>query len=379
MNGYSCVSNDVCMQNLGWAWMVTVIGYIIYSLYIVMTSFRFGEGLTMCVLYYGQLATFASIPTYVGDQALHSATSSWFAQITQFVSVLSIYEDTCYGPNMGAYAATVAQLSGPAIVLVVSLLLTAAAKKLMQMQRFTDFLQKRKLDIRISLGATVTNVLLLLFSSVTNVVFRLITCQDIGHDLVVYIDGTVQCAGPQYGGLIAVAAMLCAVPLLFWAGLKFNKIPVKARAVACSAYTDSRYYWGAITLLFRLVTTILQATVREFPSVSAMALSFCTVLMLILLMKLRPYVHQRTYHMDVFCYACLMVQYILEVLVRTSQSLGISVGTSNNFFQIVLYADAASAAVRCVIYISSHSSSGELLTVLAQVLALCSLRCFDYV
>ena len=166
---------------------------------------------------------------------------------------------------MGAYAATVAQLSGPAIVLVVSLLLTVAAKRLMQVQRFTDFLRKRKLDVRISLGATATNVLLLLFSSVSNVVFRLITCQDIGYDLVVYIDGTVRCAGPQYGGLIAVAAMLCAAPLLFWAGLKFNKIPAKAKAVACSAYTDSRYYWGAITLLFRLVMTILQATVREFP------------------------------------------------------------------------------------------------------------------
>ena len=44
-----------------------------------------------------------------------------------------------------------------------------------------------------------------------------------------------------------------------------SKIPAKAKAVACSAYTDSRYYWGAITLLFRLVMTILQATVREFP------------------------------------------------------------------------------------------------------------------
>ena len=128
---------------------------------------------------------------------------------------------------------------------------------------------------------------------------------------------------------------------------------------------------------FKFCLLRLAISGRLFPSVSAMALSFCTVGMLILLMTLRPYLHKRTYHMDVFCYACLMVQYILEVLVRTSQSLGISVGPSNDFFRIILYADAASSAVRYVINVASPSPSAELLILLVQVLALCSLRCFD--
>jgi hypothetical protein len=98
---------------------------------------------------------------------------------------------------MGAYEAAAAQLCGPAIVVAVSIVLTAAAKWLQR--RFTHFLQKQK----ICLGATLVNVLLFLYSSVSSVVFRLITCQEVGPQNVVFIDGRYPCEGPLYSSLIA--------------------------------------------------------------------------------------------------------------------------------------------------------------------------------
>jgi hypothetical protein len=38
LNGYSCISNEECSQNVAWTWAVTIIGYIIFSIYIVYSS-----------------------------------------------------------------------------------------------------------------------------------------------------------------------------------------------------------------------------------------------------------------------------------------------------------------------------------------------------
>jgi len=142
--------------------------------------------------------------------------------------------------------------------------------------------------------------------------------------------------------------MLSLVPLLIWAGLKFNRIPAHVRAVLCSPYTDAAHYWVALALLFRFIVSVLSATVRQFPSVSAMVLSVCTVFMLMLLMTHRPYVDQRTYYMDIFCHFCLIVQFMLQSVAGASESLGLSLNQNSRFFETVRDASTASAAIGCV-------------------------------
>jgi hypothetical protein len=343
LNGFSCVHNDICSETWPWVWTISVVGYVAYALYIVIKSVKLNSGLIMCVLFYGQLSSFASLP-YQLSEGSQDPFSTWFSTVTQFGSILSLYDRSCYGLDMGAYAATAAQLCGPAIVLVASLLLTAAAQRLLP--RFALFLQKRKIDIRISFRATLINVILLLFSSISSVVFQLITCRTVGDNEVVFVDGTRKCEGREYEALIAVAALLSVMPVAFWALLKFNRIPAPAKAAVCSAYTDSRYYWVVIALMFRFLMTVVFATAREFPSVTAFALLICSVCMLILLMWLRPYVERRTYCMDVFCHACLIVQFALQILVRVSESLGVAVVATNIFRPTIFSAAKASEVLR---------------------------------
>ena len=133
------------------------------------------SGIVMCVLFYGQLASFASLPSQLVDESENTKISALFSKVTQFGSILSVYGNSCYGLNMGAFEATAAQLSGPAIVLSATLLLTAVAKRLML--RLSYFLQKFNFEAEISFGNTIFNVLLLLFSSASSAIFQLITRQ----------------------------------------------------------------------------------------------------------------------------------------------------------------------------------------------------------
>jgi hypothetical protein len=343
LNGFSCVHNDICSETWPWVWTISVLGYVAYALYIVIKSVKLNSGLITSVLFYGQLSSFASLP-YQLSEGSQDPFPTWFSTVTQFGSILSLYDRSCYGLDMGAYAATAAQLCGPAIVLLASLLLTAAAQRLLP--RFAPFLQKRKIEIRISFRATLINVILLLFSSISSVVFQLITCRRVGDVDVVFIDGTRKCEGRVYEALIAVAALLSVMPVAFWALLKFNRIPAPAKAAVCSAYTDSRYYWVVIALLFRFLMTVVFATAREFPSVTAFALLICSVCMGYLLVWLRPYVEHRTYCMDLFCHACLIVQFALQILVRDSESLGVAVVATNIFRPTIFSAAKASEALR---------------------------------
>ena len=148
--------------------------------------------------------------------------------------------------------------------------------------------------------------------------------------------------------------MLSLVPLLIWAGLKFNRIPAHVRVVLCSPYTDAAYYWVALALLFRFVVSVLSATVRQFPSLTAMVLTMCSVCMLLLLQSTRPYVEQRTYYMDFFCYFCLIVQFVLQSLAGASESLGLSLNQNSRFFDTVRDASAASATVQCVLLFACY-------------------------
>jgi hypothetical protein len=345
LNGHSCVHNDLCSEALPLVWTLTVVGYVIYSAYIVISSVKMNTGLILCVLFYGQLSLFSSLPSQLDDDSQTSEeNSAWFSRVTQFGSIVSLYDRSCYGVNMGAYEATAMQLCGPFIVLLVSLTFAAAAKRLLP--KFSDILQKHKLDIRVSFSATLMNVLQLLFSSVIKVVFELITCQDVGSERRVFIDGTRRCEGQAHESLIAIAVILSIAPFVFLILLKFNKIPAHAQSALCSQYVDSRSYWGMITLFFRFVATVIFATVREFPSMSALALLVCSVTMLILLIILMPYAEKRTYYMDIFCNFCLIIQFALQILVRNSESLGFAVGDANRFRLTLRNATTASNVLR---------------------------------
>jgi hypothetical protein len=346
LNGYSCVSNDDCSRDFGWVWTVTVIGFVLESIYIVFTSVGEDDGFINCVLFYGQMSLFARIPPVYNNQADDSDAASWFSKSSQFSSILSAYRNSCYGPSMGAYEATAAQLIGPLTVFLSSMLLIFPAKLLLK--KFHHFFRKRKLNVQVAFATTLMNLLLMLFSSVSSVVFQLITCEDTGQEKVIFIDGTKSCSGAAFNFLSFLAAILSLVPLLIWAGLKFNRIPAHVRAVLCSPYTDAAYYWVALALLFRFIVSVVSATVRQFPSVSAMVLSVCTVCMLMLLLTQRPYVDQRTYYMDIFCHFCLIVQFMLQCLARASESLGLSLNQNSRFFDTVRDASTASDAIQSV-------------------------------
>jgi hypothetical protein len=151
---------------------------------------------------------------------------------------------------------------------------------------------------------------------VTTVAFKLATCANINDqdtDNVVFIDGTVKCYDSKWYGLIAVIVILCLFPLVFAAALRWKRLPHNVRVAVCSAYSESRFYWGAVTLFFRLVMSVVFATIREYPSTAALVQSFLSIAMLILLMHLRPYHYAPTYCLDVLCYGSLFMQFVLEV------------------------------------------------------------------
>ena len=70
--------------------------------------------------------------------------------------------------------------------------------------------------------------------------------------------------------------------------------------------------------------------------------------MLTLLTYQKPYRAASTYHLDVLCYVSLVMQFALEVLVRASDSLGVSAGTDNPFFNILNAAIEVSLSLRYV-------------------------------
>ena len=343
LDGLTCISNAECANNVGWTWAATVVAYAVYAVYTVLTSLQQDDGLITCVLFYGQMSLFSSYQlakTSVSADTSSSAVSSWFARVAQFESITSLHSRTCYGPDMGAYAVTAAQLSGPAIVLVLSVVITLALK------RAQTFMQQRNINVKVSVTATLSTVTLLLFSSITIIAIKLVTCQT---DLnVIFIDGTEPCYDAKWKGLVVVVVALCLFPVLFAAALRWKRLPLKVQTTVCSAYSESKYYWGAVTLAFRLVMSVVYASVREFPSVSALVQSFLCVAMLVILMHIKPYRQSITYYFDVLCYLCLIVQFVLEVLVRATESLGISIDSDNNFSTSLHNSYRASFALRYV-------------------------------
>jgi hypothetical protein len=346
LDGYSCISNEECSQNVGWVWAVSIIGYAIYSLYIVISSLQASElGLIKCVLFYGQMSSFAQLNLINARSKASesSSVSSWLPRVSQFESISSLSSKACYGTDIGAYHFTGLQLYGPAIVLMFALTFASVSKQVL------PFLQRYSIYVEVSMRATVANVILLIFSSVSTVVFKLFTCSKIIIDnsnyYVVFIDGTMKCYDEKWKGLIAVVILLCVFPFLFAAALHFKWLPQNVQMVVCSAYSESRYYWGAVTLLFRLAMSIMFTTIRDTPSIAALIQCFLCVAMIMLLMHQKPYCRAATYLFEILCHTILVVQFGLVAIGTVSDSLGL-VPSNNN-----LYYGTLKSAADAILYL----------------------------
>ena len=345
LDGYSCISNDVCLQNVAWTWVVTIIGYAIYSIGIVVSSSQAKKsGLVQCMVFYGQMSTFAQLSDVTLGSAGTSPISSWLPRILQFESIASLLSETCYGTDLGAYAFTAMQLCGPVIVLVFALVITLALK------RARPFLQRYNIDADVSILATCTNVILLIFSSVSTVVFKLIQCSTIAigdsTEDVIFIDGTVKCYDERWKGLIAVVVILFLFPFLYTAALFSKRLPQNVQNAGCGAYSESCFYWGAVTLTFRLVMSIVFTTIRTIPSTAALIQCFLCVAILALLLRLKPYRRASTYIFDILCYAILIIQFNLMAVGTVSESLGILPNSNNLYFFTLNQAAAANLYLR---------------------------------
>ena len=217
---------------------------------------------------------------------------------------------------------------------------------------------------RFSILATLSVVVLFILSSVATVVFKLVTCAAITIDDttndVVFIDGSVQCHDGNRSWLLAVAVLLCLFPILYAAALRHKEkcLSDSVQRALCGAFKKQGSYWGVVTSIFRLVMSIVFATIRDFPSTAALIQLFLCVAVLILLTYQKPYDDKYTYNFDILCHAILIFQFGFAVLVSVSESLGVSTSESNLYFATLRNSAAAIAYLRyvsrCLLLSSLH-------------------------
>ena len=330
IDGKTCISNEDCEQNLGWVWTLSVFGYAAFSLYIVLNCGKHSSGIFSCVLFYFQMSSFAS-------SLDESNTSNAILHYSQFVSIVSLYSKACYAPNISAYNATLARLIGPLFVLVFAVVWTRIILALQPR------LQQRNIEISVSYSGTLAASMLFVFSSVASVVFSLVQCSG----GVVFIDGTVACYDSKWKVLIAVVVLLCLVPVAFAVALRLNKLPENARATVCQAYTAPMFYWGAVTLGFRLLISVTLFLQAGLPNVLAFVRLFLSTCMLLLLVHLRPYVHPSTFWVDVVCYVCLIAQFGLQTMVADRDFLGVAAAQTDSLAAFFLDISTLSSVFRC--------------------------------
>ena len=355
LDGISCIPNDVCIRSLGWVWAVTVFGYSIFSLFVVVNAMRRKQsGLIPCIIFYYQMASFSSegahsildggLSQTYGDSRDQTSFSYWLGRISQFNSLASLYKFTCFAPNMTIYNTTAALLIGPVIVLVTSFLWTWLIKRLHS--RFPSSSVQR---IIVSYQGSAASSSLFLFSSVATVIFKLIRCQHVqlsdGPTEVLFIDGNEKCHDKRRTILVFFLVLLCLFPLLFAIALVKNWLRPNSRHAVCCNYTDQRYYWGALALAFRLIMSLVFSFV-EYLSVRSNLLTLLSAAMLVLLVHNRPHILNSTFYVDILCYFCLSEQFALGILLDSSDSLGVSVDSSNAFFTIIQSSSLAQSVVR---------------------------------
>jgi hypothetical protein len=317
----TCISNDDCSRNFWWVWTLSILCFALYSLYIVVSCAKVGNGAISCLLFYFQISSFAS-------SLDESNVSRTILEYSQFRSILSVYSGACYAPDMSAYGATAAKLIGPFLVLAFTVAWTWILQALKQK------LQQRNIKISVSYSATLIVTVIFVFSSVASVVFSLVQCTSYTSGGVVFIDGTVPCLNGTWKMLIFVVVLICMFPVVFAVALHQNKLPEEARAAVCQAYTTPMFYWGAMTLGFRLLISVTEFLQVDYPNLLSFIRSFLSVGMFFLLVNLRPHVQPHTFWVDVVCYACLIAQFGLQTIAATRDYIGVVASPNQDaFFQ----------------------------------------------
>jgi hypothetical protein len=151
-------------------------------------------------------------------------------------------------------------------------------------------------------------------------------------DAVVFIDGTVPCKDAKWGVLVFVAALLFLFPAAFAAALRLKSFPPSARDAVCGKYSGPMFYWGAVTLSFRLLISAAQFLRVDYPNLMAFVRSSLSMGVLVLLVHLRPYVYRRTFWVDVACYVCLIAQFGLQTFATTRDFLGVAESSDRRVF-----------------------------------------------
>jgi hypothetical protein len=67
LNVFSCVPDEICSETMQWVLTITFIVYIVYPMYIMITSVKIISGSIACVLFYGQFSSFAGMPSQLLD------------------------------------------------------------------------------------------------------------------------------------------------------------------------------------------------------------------------------------------------------------------------------------------------------------------------
>ena len=123
---------------------------------------------------------------------------------------------------------------------------------------------------------------------------------------------------------MAIAALLFVFPAVFAGALRLKKLPQSARDAVCGKFTEPVFYWGAVTLFFRLLVSVTQFLRVDFPNILAFVRSSLSTGVFFLLVNLRPYVDERTFWVDVVCYGCLIAQFGLQIFSADREFLGVA-------------------------------------------------------
>jgi hypothetical protein len=146
----------------------------------------------------------------------------------------------------------------------------------------------------------------------------------------------VPCKDMKWSVLVVVAVLLLLFPAGFAAALRLKQFPSSAREAVCGNFTEPVFYWGTVTLSFRLLISVVQFLRVDFPNLMAAIRLLLSIGMLILLVYLRPYVHVRTFWLDLTCYVCLIAQFSLQSIAATRDFLAVA-PDAGGFFAVLSF------------------------------------------
>jgi hypothetical protein len=319
INEHGCMPNNDCEEKLSWIWSVVLISYFIYGLHISASCQNDRSGIVSALLCFGQMSQFA-LPRLPGYSS--SATASALTNIAHFDSLISSFNDACLGANMSTYRVVLMKLCGPALVLVFSFL-WAWILKLYQSKSVII-----PLDRSISFPGTLAQCLLLIFTSVSAAVLKLIQCVEVdGIGFMIYLDGSRKCYDNEWFALLCALVILVLLPFLFAYLLIYEKIPLAARYAVCNAYTENMYFWAAVALAARMFMSLAAALYQDIAA-GYSTLLLISVIMTSLLIQFKPYKREAAYRIDLMCHICLILQYVSAIVVSASESVGVSLAAT---------------------------------------------------